>query len=113
MRKIFIFLVSAVFFGTPLLFSTSLKAEDTSSPITIIGQVTMVDQSMLKIKEDVTQVEYELKASPDKLKEVVTGYRAEVKADHGKISSLTILGMPMKAEPEPFQKWTIIKYPQE
>jgi hypothetical protein len=77
-----------------------------------MGQVTMVGQDMLKIREDATQVEYELKASPNKLKDLVTGHRAEVKAIDGKVSSLTILGMPMKAEFQPFQKWTVIKYRQ-
>jgi hypothetical protein len=113
MRKIFIYLVSAFFFTVPFLFSTNLKAHDTSTPTTtIIGQVTMVDQTMLRIKEDSTGAEYNLNASPDKLREVRTGYRAEIKTDHGKILSLTLLGMPMRAESQPFQKWTVIKYPQ-
>jgi hypothetical protein len=112
MRKIFIFLVSAVFATAPLLFSKSLKAHDTNPATTIIGQVTMVDQSTLRIKEDVTGIDYNLKTSPDKLKQVTTGYRVVVKAHNGKITSLTILGMPMIAEPQPFQRWTVIKYPQ-
>lgn len=113
MRKIFIFLVSALFFTVPFLFSTNLKARDTSaSTKIIIGQVTMVDQTMLRINEDSTGLEYNLNASPDKLREVKTGYRAKIKADQGKILSLTLLGMPLRAEPQPFQKWTVIKYPQ-
>ena len=104
------FLVSAVIVTS--LFSLGLKAHDTNPSTTIIGQVTLVDQSTLRIKEDVTGIEYNLKATPDKLKQVTTGYRVAAKAHDGKITSLTILGMPMVAEPQPFQKWTVIKYPQ-
>ena len=112
MKKFFIFSTSVAFLATVLTFSSNLMADDMSSPKTIIGQVTLVDQNMLKIKEDLTQTEYSFNASRDQLKNVSTGYRAEVKTDNGKISSLIVLGMPMKAEPEPFQKWKVIKYPQ-
>jgi len=115
MRNFHIFLVSSFFLVTVLFFSFSanINANAQSYSKTIIGEVTLVSSDTLKIREDGTQIEYELKASPDKLKDVISGYRAEVKTANGSISSLTILGMPMKAEPQPFQKWTVIKYPEE
>lgn len=72
---------------------------------TVIGHVSSVDQGMITIKEDTSQTEYELRASPDKLKDLSPGYRVEVKAVNGRVSSLTILGMPMQAQPEPSQKF--------
>lgn len=93
-----------------LLFISIVEA---SANQTIIGEVTLVGDRVIKIKEDRTQMEYELQASPDKLASVMTGYRVEVNITDGKVSSLKILGMPMKAEPEPFQKWTVIKQPKE
>ena len=110
MKKNTIFILITILTAI-LSFGANVSVKATSSQ-TIIGQVTMVGQDILKIREDATQVEYELKASPNQLKNLVTGYRAEVKATDGRVSSLTILGMPMKAESQPFQKWTIIKYPQ-
>jgi hypothetical protein len=75
---------------------------------TVIGEVTSVDQGMITIKEDASQTEYELRASPDKLRDVSQGYRVEARAIKGRISSLTLLGMPMKAQPEPSQRFKII-----
>jgi hypothetical protein len=112
MKKILIFFMAVVITVAPLVFGTSLKAHDINPSTSIIGQVTMVDQSMLRIKEDVTGIEYNLKVPPEKLKTVTTGYRVAVKAADGKVTSLTILGMPTMAESQPFQKWTVIKYPQ-
>jgi plastocyanin len=80
-----------------------------SSPGTIIGEVTLVGETTLKVKEDTTQTEYELTASPDKLRDISTGYRVEVKTTNGRVLSLTVLGMPMKAETEPSQRFTVIK----
>jgi hypothetical protein len=106
-------LLSSLFLTSLFLFTIDLNAKAQGYSRTIIGEVTLVGSDVLKIREDGTQIEYELKAPPGKLKEVVSGYRAEVKTTDGKVSSLTILGMPMKAEPQPFQKWTVIKYPEE
>jgi hypothetical protein len=75
-----------------------------SSPEIIRGDVALVDENMLIIKEDKTQMEYELIAPTDKLKEVKTGYRVEVKADNERVSSLTILGMS-QSEAELHEKW--------
>jgi len=75
---------------------------------TVIGEVTSVDQGKITIKEDSSQTEYELRASPDKLKDVSQGYRVEAGAIKGRISSLTLLGMPMQAKPEPSQRFKII-----
>jgi copper chaperone CopZ len=72
---------------------------------TVMGQVSSVDQGTITIKEDTSQTEYELRASPDKLKDVSPGYRVEAKAVNGRVLSLTILGMPMQAQPEPSQKF--------
>jgi hypothetical protein len=71
---------------------------------TVIGEVTSVDHGTINIKEDSSQTEYELRASSDILKDVIPGYRIEAKAINGRVSSLTILGMPMQAQPEPSQK---------
>jgi hypothetical protein len=75
-----------------------------SSPEVIRGAVTLVDKNMLMIKEDKTQMEYEFNASPDKLKDVKTGYRVEVKTVNKKFSSMDILGMP-QADAELYDKW--------
>ncbi len=82
------------------------------SPKYIIGEVTLVDERMFILKEDVTQATYELTASPTKLRALNTGYRIEVTATDGKVLSLTILGMPIQAESEPYQKWKVIKSPE-
>jgi hypothetical protein len=75
---------------------------------TIIGQVASVDQGIITIKEDTSQTEYVLRASPDELQDISPGYRVEVKAINGRVSSLTVLGMPMQAQPEPSQKFEAI-----
>jgi copper chaperone CopZ len=75
---------------------------------TVMGQVSSVDQGTITIKEDTSQTEYELRASPDKLKDVSPGYRVEAKAVNGRVLSLTILGMPMQAQPDPSQKFKVI-----
>jgi len=111
MKKLLIFSLAAVLISTTVLFSTNLKAEGSNLPERVTGQITMVDQDLLKIREDRTQTEYAFIASRDQLRDVSTGFRVEVKSERGKINSLTILGMSMKAEPEPFQKWKVIKYP--
>ncbi len=59
--KIFMFLRSVALLTVALLFSSSIKADDTSFPETRIGGVTMVDQSLLKIKEDLTSDKKRLK----------------------------------------------------
>lgn len=75
---------------------------------TVIGQVTLVDQGTITIKEDSSQTEYELRSSPDKLKDISPGYRVEAKAINGRVLSLTVLGMPMQAQPDPSQKFEVI-----
>ena len=79
---------------------------------TITGEVTQVGERMLKVKEDNTQTEYVLAASPDKLRDINTGYRIEVKATDGKVLSLITLGLPTQAESEFYQKWKVIEEPQ-
>jgi hypothetical protein len=85
---------------------------ETFAPTEIIGEVTLVGDNVLKVKEDDTQLEYTLTASPGKLEGVSTGYRVEVKAVGGKILSLTMLGTPTQATSAPDQRWTVIKEPQ-
>ena len=110
MRKLFlVFVVAALFAIIPTDTKLNSFAENLSQ--TIIGQVTMVGDRVLKIKEDGTQTEYELKATPGQMVNVISGYRVEAKTTDGNLSSLTVLGMPMKAAPEPFQKWTVIIKP--
>ncbi len=96
-------------FSATLVFSIRLNVNAQSSPETIIGQVTLVGETTFKVREDFTKTEYELTASPDKLKNVTTGDRIEAKAANGKVLSLTILGLPMEAQPEPSQRFTVTK----
>ena len=114
MRTIFIiiFIWIAVVLTTIFLFSQGLSANAGSSPKCMIGEVTQVDERMFILKGDVTQATYELTAPPAKLRALNTGYRVEVTATDGKVLSLTILGMPMQAESEPYQKWKVIKNPE-
>lgn len=84
----------------------------TSSEETIIGEVTLVGDRTLKVKEDNTQTEYVLAASQDKLRDIDTGYRIEVKATDGKVLSLITLGLPTQAQSEFYQKWEVIEEPQ-
>ena len=110
MRKLSLVFVVATLF---VIFLTGARPSSFAENLSqiIIGQVTMVGDRMLKIKEDGTQREYELKATPGQLVNVISGYRVEAKTTDGNLSSLTVLGMPMKAAPEPFQKWTVIIKP--
>lgn len=78
----------------------------------IIGEVTLVGENVLKVKEDDTQMEYTFTASPAKLEGVGTGYRVELKAVGGKVLSLTVLGMPMETKSAPDQRWTVIRHPE-
>lgn len=78
----------------------------------IIGEATQVGERMLKVKEDNTQTEYALAASPDKLRDINTGYRIEVKSTDGRVLSLITLGVPTQAESEFYQKWEVIEEPQ-
>lgn len=108
--------IAVTIFTAALLFSLSLNAADengTVYPETIIGQVTSVGQRALTIQEDTTQTVYTLAAPQSRLKDVQTGYRVEAEmTESGTISSLKILGMPMQVEPDPEQKWKVIKYPE-
>jgi hypothetical protein len=96
-------------FSAALVFSIKLNVNAQNSPETIIGQVTLVGETTFKVREDFTKTEYELTASPDKLKNVGTGDRVEAKTDNGRVLSLTILGLPMKAQPGPSQRFTVTK----
>lgn len=109
MKKSLILIVATTALTAVLFFGISLNAIAAHSPKTIIGEVTLVGENTLKIKEDTTQTEYELTASPAKLKELNTGDRVEVKTANGRVLSLTMLGMPMNAQPEPYQKWQVIE----
>jgi hypothetical protein len=96
----------AIMLTTSLFISTSLITHAQVTPETLIGNVTYVDLTMIRITEDSTQWTYSLSASPDKLRGIQPGYRVEVKTQDGRVLSITPLGMPMKATPEPSQKWT-------
>jgi hypothetical protein len=103
-KSLFVIIVTTAL-TTILFLGISLNAIAARSPKTIIGEVTLVGDNTLKMKEDKTQTEYELTASKAKLKNLNKGQRIEVETSNGKILSLTILGMPMEAQPEPDQKW--------
>lgn len=104
MKRIFVFMTAGVVLTTVLFFGTGFNRNTASSPEIIRGDVTLVDENMLMIKEDKTRMEYELSASPDKLKEVKAGYRVEVKTENERLSSLTILGMS-QSQAELYEKW--------
>ena len=107
MRKIFIviFIGIAVVLTTFLFFGKSIyKSATISSPEIIIGEVTLFGDDMIIVKEDMSRREYEFNASPDKLKDIKTGYRVEVETANEEVSSLTILGM-QRADAELYQKW--------
>lgn len=84
----------------------------TPTEMDIIGEVTLVGENVLKVKEDDTQMEHTFTASSAKLEGVGMGYRVEVKAVGGKVLSLTVLGMPMQSKSAPDQRWTVIKHPE-
>lgn len=102
------FLIAATVLTAVFFFSIGLNANAAGSPKTITGEVTLVGENTLKIKEDITQTEYEFTASPAKLKDLNTRDRVEIKATNGKVLSLITLGMPMEAQPEPYQRWQVI-----
>ena len=112
MKTIFMFITGTVVLTTIFFFSQGLSANAASSPKYMIGEVTLVDERMFILKEDVTQATYDLTASPAKLRALNTGYRVEVTATDGKVLLLTILGMPTQAESEPYQKWKVIENPE-
>jgi hypothetical protein len=101
--QITIVILTAAFFVNSVL---NVYAQ--GSPETIVGDVTYVDLTMLRVNEDITQTAYTFSASPAQLKNIKPGYRVEVKALTGKVLSITVLGMPMQASPEPSQKWKVL-----
>ncbi len=108
MKRIFTFM-AAFAFTAVLLFGIGLNAKAQESAETIVGEVTSIDQGKITIREDSTQEEYELSASPSKLRDVQTGYRVEAKTTNGKVLSLTVLGMPTQAQVAPSQRFKVIK----
>ena len=112
MKRIFVFITGTVVLTTIFFLSQWPNANGASSPKYMIGEVTLVDERMFILKEDVTQATYELTASTARLRALNTGYRVEVRARDGKVLSLTILGMPTQAEFEPYQKWKVIENPE-
>ncbi|GEM_PF-1233227 len=90
-----------------------VETQVSTTPTEVIGEVTSVNQGILRVRDDSTQREYEFTASPDKLSDIRTGYRVEVRAINGRALSLIRLGMPMHSESEPSQKWSVTKYPEE
>ena len=92
------------FFATWKQQAKQVAANAVGSPEIIVGEVTLVGDALLIVKEDMSHRKYEFNASPDKLKDVKTGYRVEVVTANEGVSSLTILGMP-RADAELYQKW--------
>jgi hypothetical protein len=111
MRKISTLVIMILPLTIFMSYGSSFKTFAASSSDSIIGRVTLVGKDTLMIKEDNTQRVYNLEASRSVLDKVSTGYRVEVTTADGKVSSMIILGMPMQAEPQPYQTWTVIKYP--
>ncbi|HEY7536246.1 MAG TPA: hypothetical protein VH878_09945 [Thermodesulfobacteriota bacterium] len=109
MKTIFMFMTATVVFTTVLLFSHRLNANAATYPKTIVGEITLVGERTLIIQDDNTQRKYELAASPNKLRDLITGYRVEVTQTDGRVISLTKLGMPMQTESTPYQRWKVIR----
>ncbi len=112
-----VLITSGLILGGLSLFATlkhqtkQVAANAVGFPEIIIGEVTLVGDDMIIVKEDMSRREYEFNASPDKLKDVKTGYRVEVETANEKVSSLTILGM-QRADAELYQKWKVVKNPE-
>src|SRR3972149_3044990 len=112
MRRLLIsfFITTGLIIGGVTIFATwkqqtkQVAANAVDSPEITIGEVTLVGDAVLIVKEDMSRREYEFNAAPDKLKDVKMGYRVKVVTDNEGVSSLTILGMP-RADAELYQKW--------
>ena len=112
MRRLLIsfFIITGLIIGGVTIFATwkqqtkQAAANAVDSPEITIGEVTLVGDDMIMVKEDMSRRRYEFNASPDKLKDLKTGYRVEVVTGNEGVSSLTILGMP-RADAELYQKW--------
>ncbi|MGH7800883.1 MAG: hypothetical protein ACREOW_09690 [Thermodesulfobacteriota bacterium] len=105
-----VLITAGLILGGLSLFATlkhqtkQVAANAVGFPEIIKGEVALVGDDMIIVKEDMSQREYELNSSPDKLKDVKTGYRVEVETANEEVSSLTILGM-QRADAELYQKW--------
>ena len=105
-----VLITAGLILGGLSLFATlkhqtkQVAANAVGSPEIIKGEVTIVGDDMIIVKADMSRREYEFNASPDKLKDVETGYRVEVETANEEVSSLTILGM-QRADAELYQKW--------
>ena len=80
---------------------------------TIIGQIGSMStmDGTLTVKEDGTDKERQLKADQRKLKAagIQEGYSVEISTAGDKATRIRVLGMPMKAEPEPHQIIKIVR----
>jgi len=74
---------------------------------TIIGRVVSMSamDGTLTVKEDGTDREHQLSADQKRLKAagIQEGYRVEVSKAGDKATRIRVLGVPMKAEPQPHQ----------
>src|SRR3990172_6172175 len=112
MRRLLLYMLIAaglilgglIFFVTWKQQTKQVAANAVGSAEIIVGEVTLVGVALLIVKEDMSHRKYEFNASPDKLKDVKTGYRVEVVTANEGVSSLTTLSIP-RADAELYQKW--------
>lgn len=88
---VFLFLSLSVFFA--------LDSHTIIQDSIIVGEVTLVGDNTLRVKDDATGAERELWSTQAKLKDVNTGYRVEVKQKSEKVIKLKVIGVPKEAEP--------------
>jgi hypothetical protein len=73
----------------------------------IIGDVVSVSttEGTLTVKEDKTGKEYRIKTDKKRLKAmgIQGGYRVEARVVGHRATTIRVIGMPMKAEPQPHQ----------
>ena len=79
-----------------------------ASPVQdIAGEVTLVGDNLVRIKDNSGQV-YNLQAAQSQLKDVSTGYRVQASEKDGRLVGIEVIGVPVVAKPTVIIKKTII-----
>jgi hypothetical protein len=92
-------LLLAGFFTFNLLFAAfSLDASAAVPSNNIVGTVTLVGNNTMKILDDSTGIERDLKISESQEENLTTGYQVELETNNGKVISYMVLGIPENVE---------------
>ncbi|MGQ0793422.1 MAG: hypothetical protein ACT4NX_04955 [Deltaproteobacteria bacterium] len=105
MKKVILTALCCVFLAA--LAPSGARAES------ITGEITQVGDGFIRLKEDRTRAEYQLVSNPAVIAGLRLGFRVSANASNGRISSVTVLGMPMISQAEPFQTFRVVSYPEE